>query len=272
MKKIKLVLLFLVSVFLFACSSKTNNDKKNILEKDNIDDEVCLNEKIYSAMSEMVVKYDLPHNPSIKPENDTIKIQDVYTLYKKIYFPYDDLTLEYWYYNGECHTKAELIVCYRENVVSCIPFIEKGIHETLFYNKQANYTDMLEKELNITYKKLYVTNNKNTNEYSAANFAYRVMDNIQVYRLNKIETNSELESVRNWTMNCDFSKETISKADALNKIEDVSKKINHCIPYEYLHFSVNDIMIIEVKINEFDDNQKFSLRVINYELFNDWPI
>jgi hypothetical protein len=269
MKKIHFALLILVSVFLFACSSKTNNDKNNILEKDNIDDEVCLNEKIYATMSAMVVKYNLPHNPSIKSENDTIKIQDVYTLYKKIYFPYDDLTLEYWYYNGECHTKVELIICIRNKIVSCIPFVDQPVFETLFRNKQANYTDMLEKELNITYKKLYVSNNKNTNEYSAPNFVYRVMDNIQVYRLNKIETNSELESVRHWTKNCDFSKAPISKADALIKIEDVSEKINYCIPFEYLHFSVNDIMIIEVKINKFDDNQKFSLRVINYELFND---
>ncbi|MEI6346471.1 MAG: hypothetical protein WCP69_00870 [Bacteroidota bacterium] len=273
-KKRVFFLIYLLSIIIFSCTTKTKDKNCDNAIKNIATHETFINRKIVTTIYEMVKKYDLPYLPC-GADKYSIKIQDVYVKVKKVYYPNDDLTLEYWFYGCNCHITVELIVCYRNDVVSCIPFYNKHYFLGQF-KLLSSYTAVLEKELNTTYKKLYTTNNIDSHDKSHAyRFVRHIMENIGTYNLNIIEHDSELESVRFITskLNFNHSDISISKANALKNIDEVSKNMNNGNPYEYLYFSIRGKMIIEVKINnENNDIQKFKVKTINYELINEYPL
>jgi hypothetical protein len=273
-KKRVFFLIYLLSVLIFSCTLKTNDKNCDNPKKNNATHETFINRKIVTAIYEMVKKYDLPYLPCGE-DKYSIKIQDVYVKVKRVYYPNDDLTLEYWFYGCNCHITVELIVCYRNDVVSCIPFYKKHYFEGQS-KLLSSYTAVFEKELNTSYKKLYNTNNIDSHDkFHAYWFVRHIMDNIGSYNLNKIEHDSEIESIRFITSKINFNQSdiSISKAKALKNIDEVSKNMNNGNPFEYLYYSIRSKMIIEVKINnESNDLQKFTVKAINHELIKEYTL
>lgn len=273
MKKIQFVELFFASVFLIACSSKTNNES-SIENKNNTSQTEDLSQKIDSAICEMIIKYDLPHDLCKRKFKDSIIVDNPYPLAKKNYYPFFDLSIEYHPYCVDCHQSIELIVCTVNDIVSCIPFYGKSFYHGHFENKSTEYTDVFENELNTSFEKL----NHTFEVYSLGNradffsqvFAKFVIEGIETYRLNFLENSYQLEPIKSKTMKCQFDDELrrISKAEALRNIDKVAENIDK---FEYSYYSIWDSMIIEVKINHEDKSKKkYELRTINYEVFQEF--
>lgn len=273
MKIIHFVLLLLASIFLIACSSKTNNESRDVIKK-NTSQKKDLSQKIDSAICEMIIKYDLPHELCKRKFKDSVIVDNPYPLVKKTYYPAFDLTIEHHPYCGDCHVSIELIVCIVNDVVSCIPFYGKSYYQGHFESKSSDYTDVLENELNISFEKLNRSFEIDTLDFRAdlfsQVFAKYILEGIETYRLNFIENSNQLESIKSRTNKYKFEGElrNISKSEALRNIDKVAENINK---FEYSYYSIWDSMIIEVKTNKEEKSKKmYELRTINYEFFQEF--
>ncbi|MDD4575584.1 MAG: hypothetical protein PHI36_04055 [Bacteroidales bacterium] len=274
--KSKTLIICIFSLFVFfSCTS--DNEKKAVVSSSNQQNihtqEDVLKIKIDSELSKMIKKYDLPLKHNLEIDTDCSLIQQIYPLYKKIYYPKFDLTIQYHPYIGDCHESLELIICYRKDVICCIPIYGKVFYESYLKHKSTDYIGIFENELNDSYEKISQTFilNSDSIEMQLENFSHLfpklLIEGVNIYRFNLLETLVQLESVRKKTIdNHMFNTSQINLA--LKNIDKIADNINE---FYYAYYSIWDLMIIELKTNKQKQNKnKYELKTINYEMFQEF--
>jgi len=269
----KNVFYFLIIVLLLksACS---NDLKKNTIT-------ITLESKIDSVLLYLAKEYELPCFKLINSDItgdiicDSTKLKESFPLFKKVYYPYIDLTFEFRQ-SYDCHQLLEIIICYNDSIIYGIPFRD-NYYYWRYRGNTSEYVEKLSFEAEINNAIYFFIKNKvgldeHLKTSYAISFVRAIMDNLTKFYCREVFLHTDdFEAIKMRTKNLiseRYFPDQECKDNALLNIEKLENELKTANKNYLLYYFMMNDLIYYFTFEDFSKTGKYvSVNVVNKECY-----